>query len=113
MFSSLPIILAKVFLKMHMRDRQAIIFSLFFPIMFMLALGFTSGNRDPIELGVVNHAQSELAERFIATLNDNPLFNITVGSEESLRTALIEGDSKMVLILPTAFQRTESASDLQ
>ena len=98
---------------MHMRDRQAIIFSLFFPIMFMLALGFTSGNRDPIELGVVNHAQSELAERLIATLNDNPLFNITEGSEDALRKALIEGKSKIVLILPTAFQGTESASELR
>ncbi len=113
MFSSLPIILAKVFLKMHVRDRQAIIFSMFFPIVFMLALGFTSGNRDPIELGVVNDSQSELADRFIATLNENPLFNITQGSEVALRTALIEGDSKMVLILPAAFQDTDSASELR
>lgn len=113
MFSSLPIILAKVFLKMHVRDRQAIIFSMFFPIVFMLALGFISGNRDPIELGVVNDSQSELADRFIATLNENPLFNITQGSEVALRTALIEGDSKMVLILPAAFQDTESASELR
>ncbi len=113
MFSSLPIILAKVFLKMHLRDRQAIIFSLFFPIMFMLALGFTSGNRDPIALGVVNESQSELADRFIATLNDNQLFNITEGSEQALRAALIEGDSKMVLILPAAFQDMESASELR
>jgi len=98
---------------MHLRDRQAIIFSLFFPIVFMLALGFGGGNRDPIELGVVNDAHSELADRFIATLNDNPLFNITEGSEEALRTALIEGDSKMVLILPATFQDTESAGELR
>ena len=113
MFRTLPMILAKVFLKMHLRDRQAIIFSLFLPILFMLALGFTSGNRDPIKLGVVNDSHSELADRLIATLNDNPLFNITQGSEDALRTALIEGDSKIVLILPAAFEDTESASELR
>ena len=113
MFNSLPLILARVFLKMHLRDRQAIIFSLFFPIIFMFALGFSGGNRDPIELGVVNDSHSELADRFIATLNDNPLFNISQGNEEALRTALIEGDAKMVLILPAAFQDTASASELR
>jgi ABC-2 type transport system permease protein len=113
MFGSLPIILARVFLKMHLRDRQAIIFSLFFPIAFMLALGFTSGKQDPIELGVVNQSQGKLAEQFIATLQNNPLFNITQGSEEELRTALIDGESRMVLILPTAFQGTDSANELR
>jgi ABC-2 type transport system permease protein len=113
MFSSLPIILARVFLKMHLRDRQAIIFSLFFPIAFMLAFGFTSGKQDPIELGVVNQSQTELADQFIATLQSNPLFNITQGSEDELRTALIDGDSRMVLILPAAFQDTESANELR
>lgn len=94
---------------MHLRDRQAIIFSLFFPILFMLVLGFTSGKQNAIELGVVNGSHSELADQFIATLSDNPLFNITQGSEEALRTALIEGNSRMVLILPAAFRDTGSA----
>jgi ABC-2 type transport system permease protein len=98
---------------MHIRDRQAIIFSLFFPIAFMLAFGFTSGNRDPIELGVVNNSQSEPADQFISTLKDDPLFNTTEGGEEALRAALIDGDLKMVLILPTTFQNTETANELR
>ncbi len=98
---------------MHLRDRQAIMFSLFFPIAFMLVFGFTTGNRDPIELGVVNNSQSELADKFIETLNENPLFSVTEGGEEDLRAALIEGDSKMVLILPAEFQDTESGSQLR
>jgi ABC-2 type transport system permease protein len=113
MKGSIPIFLARIFLKMHLRDRQAIIFSLFFPIAFMLALGLSSGNLDPVELGVVNDSQSGLAREFIATLNENPLFNVTEGGEEELRTALIEGDSKMVLILPVGFQDTDSGSELR
>ena len=113
MSGSIPITLARVFLKMHLRDRQAIIFSLFFPIAFMVALGLSSGNGDPIELGVVNDSQSELAREFIATLNEDPLFSVTEGGEEELRTALIAGDSKMVLILPAEFQDTDSGSELR
>ena len=110
---SLPLTLARVFLKMHLRDRQAIIFSLFFPIAFMLALGLSSGNQDPIKLGVVNNSQSELAAKFIETLSNNPLFSVTAGAEQELRLALIEGDSKMVLILPLEFQDTESGGQLR
>ena len=113
MIGSLPITLAKVFLKMHLRDRQAIVFSLIFPIAFMLALGLSGGDQDPIELGVVNDSQSALAAEFIETLNENPLFSVTEGSEPELRTALIEGDSKMVLILPAEFQDTDSGSELR
>lgn len=113
MIGSLPITLARVFLKMHLRDRQAIIFSLFFPIAFMLAFGLSSGDPDPVELGVVNDSQSELAAEFIETLNENPLFSVTEGSEQELRRALIDGDSKMVLILPAEFQELDSGSQLR
>ena len=77
MSGSIPIFLARVFLKMHLRDRQAIILSLFFPIAFMLALGLSGGTGDPIALGVVNDSQSALAREFIATLNENPLLDFT------------------------------------
>lgn len=113
MIGSLPITLARVFLKMHLRDRQAIIFSLFFPIAFMLAFGLSGGDPDPVELGVVNDSQSELAAEFIETLNENPLFSVTEGSEQELRRALIDGDSKMVLILPAEFQELDSGSQLR
>ena len=105
MLSSVPLTLARVFVKMHLRDRQAIVFSLFFPIAFMLALGITGGaGNDPIELGVVNSSDGEMAGRFVQALKEDPLFNVTEGGEEQLRADLIEGDSKIVLILPTRFE---------
>jgi len=106
--------LARIFLKMHLRDRQAIVFSLFFPIAFMVALGVAgSGGDDPIELGVVNGSQDELASRFVQTLKEDPLFNVSEGSEEELRAALIEGDSAMVLILPTRFEDADIVNELR
>ena len=52
MFRSLPIILAKVFLKMHLRDRQAIIFSLFFSYPFHAGAGFYQWQSGPDRAGI-------------------------------------------------------------
>ena len=42
-------------LRMYIRDRQSVFFAFFFPLFFMLALGFMVGNSevDPIDLSVV------------------------------------------------------------
>ena len=113
MVSSVPLTLAGIFLKMHLRDRQAIVFSLFFPIAFMMAFGIAGGvGDDPIELGIVNASEDELASRFVETINEDPLFKVSEGSEEQLRAELIEGELGMVLILPTRFRDATTANDL-
>jgi len=95
---------ARVMLKIHIRDRQAIFFSLFFPLVFMFIISFASGGGpEPIELGIVNRADNEMATNFIATLESTLLFNITVGEESSLREELKAGDKTVVLILPENF----------
>ncbi len=95
---------ARVMLKIHIRDRQAIFFSLFFPLVFMFIISFASGgDPEPIELGIVNRADNEMATNFIATLESTLLFNITVGEESSLREELKAGDKTVVLILPENF----------
>lgn len=112
MIRSSAITLAGVFLKMHLRDRQAIVFSLFFPIALMVAFGLSGGDPDLIELGLVDESRSEWAAEFTRTLNEDPLFRVTEGSEQELRTALIEGDFKMVLILPAELQDSVAGTDL-
>lgn len=104
---------AKVMLKIHSRDRQAIFFSLFFPLMFMFIISFASGgDPEPIELGIVNNAENELATNFIASLDVTLLFNITIGKEADLREQLIAGEKAVVLILPDNFQDNGTPADL-
>ncbi len=106
--------LAKVFLKIFLRDRQSIFFSLFFPIIFMTVFGFVnSGEVDPIELGIVNNSPSTVATDFAQMLIDNPLFTVTMGEETRLRTELVEGDQTMVLILPESFDAQSNGAELQ
>jgi len=104
--------LSKVFLKIFLRDRQSIFFSLFFPVIFMTVFGFAnSGGQDPINIGVVNDSDAVVAAEFVQQLIDNPIFNVTVGVEESLRGELEEGDQTMVLVLPEVFSNQNLAQD--
>ena len=111
MLSQLQIHLSKVFLKIFLRDRQSIFFSLFFPVIFMTVFGFVnSAEQEAIEIGVVNNSGSSVATDFAQLLIDNPLFAVTIGEEPRLREELIAGDQTMVLVLPTSFD-TESESE--
>ena len=112
--TKLQLHLSKIFLKIFLRDRQSIFFSLFFPIIFMTVFAFAnSGEVDPIKLGIVNNSSSEVAAEFSQMLNDNPLFNITLGEELALRAELKEGDQTMVLILPEDFDAQSNGAELQ
>ena len=112
--TKLQLHLAKIFLKIFLRDRQSIFFSLFFPIIFMTVLAFANnGEVDPIKLGVVNNSTSEVASDFSQMLNNNPLFNVTVGEELILRAQLMDGDQTMLLILPENFDAQSDGAELQ
>ncbi|MDT8427940.1 MAG: ABC transporter permease [Pseudomonadales bacterium] len=105
--------LASVFLKIFLRDRQAIFFSLFFPIIFMLVFGLLNNDEaDPIEMGIANLSGSTLSTQFMALLDNNPLFTVTVGEEAALREQLVAGEFGMVLVIPESFQATEGSSEL-
>ena len=105
--------LAKVMLKIHSRDRHAIFFSVFFPLVFMFVISFASSNEaEPIELGIVNNANNALATDFIASLNSTQLFNITLGEASALREELGAGEKSVVLILPEGFQDNGAPVDL-
>ncbi|MEZ5489750.1 MAG: ABC transporter permease [Gammaproteobacteria bacterium] len=109
----LPLTLAGTLTRIFLRDRQAIFFSLFFPIIFMVVFSFVgSQDQEPISLGIVNNAPGPLAEDFIQLLEANPLFSVTRGEEQPLRETLIAGDTTLVLIVPERFQETDSSVEL-
>ncbi len=110
----LPFVLAGYFLKMHLRDRQAIVLSLVFPIIFMFALGIAgNGERDPINVGIVDLSRSSLAEKLIGSLEDDGVFNVKRGEESALRKGLIDGDIRMLLILPPDLQSTGGNNNIR
>lgn len=114
MFNKLQIHLAKVFLKIFLRDRQSIFFSLFFPIILMTVFGFGNiGEPEPFRMGVVNNSQNVLATEFIQLLDEDPIFTVSLGDEDSLRSDLIEGDQTLVLVIPENFDAQSAGADLR
>ncbi len=111
---NLTLVMTKVFLKIFSRDRQAIVFSLIFPILMMLAFGFfNSGEEDPIIIGIVDNANSTLSRDFIASIDANPLFIVTQGTEQSLRVQVISGNIGLALIVPEEFRGNPANIDLR
>lgn len=103
---TVPLTLAGFFLKIFLRDRQAIFFSLFFPMIFMLVFSFMEGSEpEPVHLGVVDESGSALSSDMVQLLVDNPQFLVASGSETEMRSALMDGEATLVLIIP------EDASD--
>ena len=101
---NLTLIMTKVFLKIFSRDRQAIIFSLIFPLLMMMAFGFfNNGETEPIAIGVADNANSALSLNFIDSIDGNPLFTVVRGTEQSLRPQVIDGNIGLALVIPEEF----------
>jgi ABC-2 type transport system permease protein len=107
------LIMAKTFLKIFSKDRQAIFFTLFFPITFMAIFGFiNTGEEDPLRIGIVDNAKNDFSASFVDALDENPIFEISVGDEEALRNEVVEGDMVLVLVLPASFRGSNDPADI-
>ena len=89
MFTSLQLHLAKVFLKIFLRNRQAILFSLFFPLIFIGAFSFSGSERDPFVIGISDMSKSSISSDFIVSLQNEALFSVVEGEFSDLKTDLI------------------------
>ena len=110
--TSRAIHLARVFLKMFLRDRQTIILNLLLPVIFMSVLVFFDGGGNPIEISVASHSQSDIAIEFVKELDKIPFFDVVEGEEEELKNQLLEGDISLVLVIPKQFDDVAKATEL-
>lgn len=109
----LTLIMARTFLRIFSRDRQAIIFSLFFPVLFMGVFGLVgNGDPDPVTIGIVDRANNSLSAAFTNAVKANALFEVSSGDEAALREQVISGDLKLLLILPEQFQDNGTPAQL-
>jgi len=89
MLTSLQLHLASVFLKIFLRNRQAILFSLFFPLIFIGAFSFSGGERDPFLIGVADQSKSSISSEFIESLGEEDLFTVLEGGFSDLEEKLL------------------------
>jgi ABC-2 type transport system permease protein len=87
--------------KMFLRNRAAVFFSLFLPLLIMLIFGVLNfeGSTE-IELGIVDEADNDASASFIEALSAYDYLVITEGQRDAEQAALEAGDREIVLVIP-------------
>lgn len=87
--------------KMFIRNRAAVFFSLFLPLVIMLIFGVLNfeGSTE-IQLGVVDEANNEASAGLVERLEEYDYLVISEGDREAEMSALEEGDRGHVLVFP-------------
>jgi ABC-2 type transport system permease protein len=92
---------------MYFRDKQALFWSLFFPMLIMLIFGLMNFDRfSPPEVGVVDAAQNQASQALVARLGGTggqELLDIETGDRGAMLDKLKRGDVDAVLEIPAGF----------
>ena len=105
--------LTKVFIQIFLRNKQYIFFSLLLPVVILGIVGLNDGERDPVDIGLVDYSNSNISKEFIDKLSNNVLFNINQSDEESLRNKLIKGELTLILVLPNDMEDTSKTTNIK
>jgi ABC-2 type transport system permease protein len=97
--------LTKSAIKMFIRNKQALFFTLFFPVVLMTLLGLLAFDNTPkINLGVAITAPPTAGtQQFVEQLKNIPIFEVTLDTEANEREAIQKGDRDASLIIPGDF----------
>lgn len=95
-------------IKMTLRNKTVLFWSLFFPIFMMLLFGaMFAGNQAPkYDIGLVNKSESEVASKLEESLREIEALVITEEGEEKEKEALKEGERVAVIIIPESLKDT-------
>ena len=91
-------------LKMYFRNRGAVIFTLFLPLVLLGVFGFLSKGSSPkITIEVTNHSSTELARSFTDAIKSISSFKVEEVSESDALSALSKGNADLQVIIPEQF----------
>ena len=102
-------------LKMWFRDRQAIFWTLFLPLLLMVIFGILNfGAFGSVNLGIIDQADNETSRDLVASLGAIDTFEISRSeSRPAERQALLDGDRDLVLVIPSGFGRLGESSAVE
>ncbi|HTR99128.1 MAG TPA: ABC transporter permease [Bacteroidota bacterium] len=96
--------------KMFFRQREAILWTLLFPLLIVVLFGFVRFNGlGSIALGIVNDAGPAGAE-LIARIRAVRTFDVTEGTREAERAELAKGERDLVLVIPAGYAGASGAT---
>ncbi len=87
--------------RMFVRNRAAVFFSLFLPLIIMLIFGVLNfEGTTTIQLGIVDEAKNEASQGLVTAIGKVESFEITTGDQASTMAALKKGDLDLAVIIP-------------
>lgn len=93
-------------LKLFIRNRQMLFFSLFFPIFFMLVFGFLFNNNNTmsLEAAIMDQDQTEASQMLTTAFEQSGvIIPVKYDTEDQALDALKHGDLGMVIIIPQGY----------
>ena len=98
-----PTLLA-ISIKSYVRNRQAMFFGFFFPLVFMGIFGLLNfGGPTKLDIGVADQARNTQSQAFAKALSSIKSVNLHTGTESSEKAALQGGHRDLVLVIPAEF----------
>ena len=91
--------------KMYFRNRTALFFTLFIPIMLILIFGaFNSTKQSTFKLDIVNDSNSQISKQFVDSLTNNKdVFNAQQNNIDTAKNRLDNGKTDIVIVVPKEF----------
>ena len=87
--------------KMFLRNRAAVFFSLFLPLIIMLIFGVLNfEGATEIQLGIVDEADNDASAALVQDLGAYDYLILTAGERDAEMAALADGDRDFVLVIP-------------
>lgn len=97
--------------KMFVRNRAALFFSLFVPLLIMLIFGVLNfGGSTTISLGLVDEAATAGSHTLVAALGQVKTFEIHAGARDPELSQLKDGHRDLVLVIPAGYELKVPAS---
>ncbi|RJO59831.1 ABC transporter permease [Candidatus Parcubacteria bacterium] len=89
--------------KMFVRNRQALFFTLFMPVLIMTIFGLIGFDRVPkTKVGLVAENPTPATQQFIEQIKNISAFEVTLGKLDDEQTALSKGERAVVIQIPNA-----------
>ena len=107
--------LTRASMRMWFRDRQAIFWTFFLPLVLITIFGLLDfGSFTTMDLGIVDKADNEASRNLTKTIKALGAFDISDdGTEAEEREALLAGDRNLVLVIDPGFDASKSQADRQ
>lgn len=91
--------------KMFVRNRAALFFSLFVPLLIMLIFGVLNfGAGSTVSLGVVDEAGTDGSRTLLGVLEATETFDLHPGDRDAELAQLADGHRDVVLLIPAGYQ---------